>query len=86
MPEGESPQFDPDQLIRKPVDEPIDESTADSPEPTAEAEPSLEQLKNPKYWEQEFQRSWEKKAGQEKNWSGLKYLRNFVLSSNDPDQ
>ena len=72
MSEGESPQFDPKQ------DEPV--------EPAAEVESSLEQLKNPKYWEQEFQRSWEKKAGQEKNWSGLKYLRNFVLSSNDPDQ
>ena len=72
MSEGESPQFDPKQ------DEPV--------EPAAEVESSLEQLKNPKYWEQEFQKSLEKKTSQEKKWSGLKYLRNFVLSSNDPDQ
>ena len=78
MPEGEPSQFDPDYF----VDEPSDPSD----EPTTETEPSLEELKDPKFWEQEFQKQWEAKAGQEKNWSGLKYLRNFVLFSNDPDE
>lgn len=66
MPEGE-PQFDP----REPIGEPIAESTPEPVEQTAEAETSLEQLKDPKYWEQEFQKSWEAKAGQKNNRIGI---------------
>lgn len=42
---------------------------------TAEVEATLEQLKDPKYWERKFQTEWEQKAGQEKNWSGIRCLK-----------
>jgi len=76
MPEGEPSQFDPNEPD-EPVDGLIDKSTTEPSEPATEAEPSLEQLKNPKYWEQEFQKSWESKAGQEKNWAGLRMLKEY---------
>lgn len=71
MPEGELTQFDPSEPIDKPV------------EPSTGAEPSLEQLKDPKYWEQEFQKQWEAKAGREKNWSGLRVLNKLIPDNMD---
>lgn len=45
---------------------------------TAEVEVNLERLKNPEYWQRRFQTEWEQKAGQEKNWSGLRMMREIT--------
>lgn len=65
---------------------PLDSQEPDQPEevqPTAEIEASLERLKNPEYWQRRFQTEWEQKAGQEKNWSGLREMREFIPDDMD---